>query len=202
MRWLIAGLFALLAASPAAAAALRPADLASTEAVLHWISGYRSSPMSSGVPRRHAARLSRFGAFNDPERCGVYVGFLAGVIGSNPDKAEKLVAKTMTMRERDRWIIVRAIAYSGLPEWKALLRRVVLAHAALRRDEREIHRGQDGDACPIHRPAGADHARPAARPFAARRSRRTRSRWSRARKCSICCGAIISRPTATVRSCT
>jgi hypothetical protein len=45
------------------------------------------------------------------------------VIGSDPDKAGWLISKTMTMRKQDRWIIVRAIAYSGLPEWKALLRR-------------------------------------------------------------------------------
>jgi hypothetical protein len=45
------------------------------------------------------------------------------VIGSDPDEAGWLISKTMTMRKQDRWLIVRAIAYSGLPEWKALLRR-------------------------------------------------------------------------------
>jgi hypothetical protein len=45
------------------------------------------------------------------------------VIGSNPDKADWLISKTMAMRKQDRWITVRAIAYSSLPEWKPLLRR-------------------------------------------------------------------------------
>lgn len=121
MRWLMAGLVALLAVSPAAASALRPADLASTESVTSWISGYRAKPDPQGVPAAMRA-LSRFGAFNDPERCSVYVGFLAGVIAANPDKAYQLISKTMTMRKQDRWIIVRAIAYSGLPDWKQLMR--------------------------------------------------------------------------------
>jgi hypothetical protein len=123
MRWLMAGLVALLVASPASAAALRPSDLTSSDALLQWISAYRTRPDIAGVPKVMVA-LSRFGAFNDPERSGVYVGFLAGVIGANPDKADALVAKMLAMRERDRWIIVRAIAYSGLPGWKTMLRRV------------------------------------------------------------------------------
>jgi hypothetical protein len=121
MRWLMAGLFALLAVSPVTAAAPQPADFASTESITSWISGYRVKPDPDGVPAAMRA-LSRFGAFNDPERCGVYVGFLAGVIATNPDKAYQLISKTMAMRKQDRWIIVRAIAYSGLPDWKQLLR--------------------------------------------------------------------------------
>jgi len=121
MRYLIVVLVALLAVSPAAAAPPRPSDLASTEAVLHWISAYRAAPDLDGVPKAMRA-LSEFGAFNDPERCGVYVGFLAGALGANPDKAYRLVSQTLAMRPADRWIIVRAIAYSGLPGWKQLLR--------------------------------------------------------------------------------
>jgi hypothetical protein len=121
MHWLMAGVFALLAVSPATAAA-RPADFVSTASVTNWISGYRAKPDPKSVPAAMLA-LSRLGAFDDPERCGVYVGFFAGVIGSDPDKAGRLISKTMTMPKQDRWIIVRAIAYSGLPEWKALLRR-------------------------------------------------------------------------------
>ncbi len=120
MRWLLAGLFALLAASSAVAAP-RPSDLASTEAATHWISDYRNRPDPKGVPTVMRA-LSRLGAFNDPERCGVYIGFLAGVIGANPSEAETLIARTLRMRKADRWLIVRAVAYSGLPNWKTLLR--------------------------------------------------------------------------------
>jgi len=121
-RLIAAGLFALISVPPAGAALLRPADLASTNTVLHWINSYRDAPDPKGVPAAMRA-LSRFGAFNDPERCGAYVGFLAGVIGTNPDRADGLIAGMLSMQERDHWIIVRAVAYSGLPQWKQLLGR-------------------------------------------------------------------------------
>ena len=41
--------------------------------------------------------LSRLGAFNQPERAGVYVGFLAGVLAANPDRSEWLIAETLKM---------------------------------------------------------------------------------------------------------
>jgi hypothetical protein len=125
MRRLMAGLiavFGVLFLAPVEAATLRPADLASTDAVLHWISRYRDHPDPAGVPQAMRA-LSRFGAFDNPEHAGVYVGFLAGVLTENPARAEEIAARTFTVRERDRWVIVRAIAYSGLPNWRVLLRR-------------------------------------------------------------------------------
>ena len=57
----------------------------------------------------------------DPEAAGTHVGFIAGVIGANPAKAEELIGKMFPLPDEDQWIIVRAIAYSGLPDWKALL---------------------------------------------------------------------------------
>jgi hypothetical protein len=122
MRRLIAGLIALLAVSTAAASPLRPADLVTTGSVMNWIDRYRADPDLKGVPAAMRA-LSRLGAFNDPERCGAYVGFLAGVLATNPTKADWLVTQMLPMRAQDRWIVVRAIAFSGLPEWKPLLRR-------------------------------------------------------------------------------
>ena len=119
MRSLIAGIITLLFVSLAAAAP-RPADFSSTDAVLRWINGYRGNPDTGSVPVAMQA-LSRLGALTDPERAGVYVGFLAGVIGSNRDKAETLISRTLAMRADDHWVIVRAIAYSGLPNWKPLL---------------------------------------------------------------------------------
>jgi hypothetical protein len=122
MRRLLAGLVLLLAVAPVAASPLRPADLISTAAALNWIDGYRAGPDVKGVPAAMRA-LSQLGAFDNPEHCGAYVGFLAGVIASNPDRADRLIAQMLPMRPQDRWIIVRAIAYSGLPDWQALLRR-------------------------------------------------------------------------------
>lgn len=124
MRYFIAGLLALLVAIPAKAAPLRSADLYSTDSVLRWINAYRSAPDPQGVPAVMKA-LSGSGAFRDPERAGAYVGFLAGVIGSDPDAAALLIGKTLAaVHAEDRWIVVRAIAYSGLPDWKPRLRNL------------------------------------------------------------------------------
>jgi hypothetical protein len=122
MRSLLAGLFALLVLSPAQAAPIRAADQISIDAVLHWISTYRQHPDPVSVPVALRA-LSRFGALENPERAGVYVGFLAGVLTENPGTAEEIAARSLTVQERDRWIVMRAIAYSGLPNWQVLLRR-------------------------------------------------------------------------------
>ena len=35
--------------------------------------------------------LSQFGAFREPDSAGLYVGFVAGVLGTNPEKAGKLI---------------------------------------------------------------------------------------------------------------
>lgn len=123
MRCLIAGLAALLFVAPVEAAPLRASDLASTAGLLNWINSYRAHPTPKDVPAA-MLRLSRLGAFDHPERAGVYVGFLAGVLAANPDKTEWLVTQTLKMDKQDRWVVVRAIAYSGLPLWKPMLRAI------------------------------------------------------------------------------
>src|SRR5262249_53436763 len=67
--------------------------------------------------------MRRFGSFKDAEQAGVYVGFLAGVIATNPDKADQLISKMLPLPPGDQWVVVRAIAYSGHPDWRNLLRR-------------------------------------------------------------------------------
>ena len=58
----------------------------------------------------------------DSESAGVYAGFLAGVIGSHPGDADRIIAEVLSvLPAEDQWIVVRAIAYSGLPDWKALM---------------------------------------------------------------------------------
>jgi hypothetical protein len=98
-------------------------DLASLDGVLRWINAYRAKPDPAGVPAAVKA-LSRFGAFKDPEQAGVYTGFLAGVIRANPDRAEELVGKMLPLPPGDQWMIVRAVAYSGHPDWRNMLRRL------------------------------------------------------------------------------
>jgi hypothetical protein len=125
MRSLVSGFLSLLIVAfvpaPAGAARLASTDLVSTEAVLRWINAYRKHPDPAHVAAAMRA-LSRLGAFNNPENAGVYVGFLAGVLAKNPRQAENIIAGTLSMREEDRWVVVRAIAYSELPGWQTLLR--------------------------------------------------------------------------------
>jgi hypothetical protein len=48
---------------------------------------------------------------------------MAGAIEANPKRAEALIAKMFPMPPEDQVAIVRAIAHSGHPEWRALLRK-------------------------------------------------------------------------------
>jgi hypothetical protein len=98
------------------------ADISSADGVLRWINAYRSKPDSVGVPTMVQA-MSRLGALKDPEQAGVYTGFLAGVIHANPDRAEAMIAKMLPLPPGDQWIVARAIAYSGHPNWRNMLRR-------------------------------------------------------------------------------
>jgi hypothetical protein len=106
---------------PAAASAGRLDELSTREDVLKWIDGYRNRPDPASV-RIAMKVLSQRGVLRDSDAAGVYVGFLAGVIGARPAEAEGLVGKVLpALAEEDQWLMVRAIAYSGLPGWKALL---------------------------------------------------------------------------------
>lgn len=107
--------------TPAAAVGAGPSPV-TADAALAWISRYRTKPDVAQVPAVVRA-LSHLGALKDPESSGTYVGFFAGVLGSNPARAEKLVSQMLPLPFEDQWVIVRAIAYSGLPAWKDLLRK-------------------------------------------------------------------------------
>ncbi len=117
----LALVLALVAPAAPAAAVPRPAAaLNSTDAILRWINAYRTRPEPNGLPVL-VRTLSAMGAFKDAETCGAYVGFIAGVLGANPDRAAELVAKMLPIAPADHWVLVRAIAYSGLPNWKEVL---------------------------------------------------------------------------------
>jgi len=68
--------------------------------------------------------MSRLHLLSDPESAGVYVGFIAGVIAANPGRAEALIARMFPLAPEHHWAIVRAVVYSGRPEWPTLLRGV------------------------------------------------------------------------------
>ncbi len=120
------GLLALLlTAAPAAAAVPRPNEaLTSTDAILKWINAYRGRPEPNALPAVVHA-LSEMQAFKDAGTCGAYIGFIAGVLGANPARAQGLIAEMLSIEPADQWVLIRAIAYSGLPNWKIVLLKFV-----------------------------------------------------------------------------
>jgi hypothetical protein len=108
---------------PAAPAAPPPSG--APDAVLKWIKNYRAKPTPMAVPGVIQA-LSQHGTIKDPDSSGVYVGFYAGVLGANPSKGWTLIEKTLPLPFEDQWIVIRALAYSGLPQWKDLMRRLAV----------------------------------------------------------------------------
>jgi hypothetical protein len=117
----IAALAALLALVPDAAQAAK-VEFISRNDVTEWIDSYRTKPEPARMPAAIQA-LSKAGALRDPEAAGFHVGFAAGVLGANPARADELIAKMLPLPDADQWFAVRVIAYSGLPEWRDLLRR-------------------------------------------------------------------------------
>ncbi|MGH6740256.1 MAG: hypothetical protein ACREDY_14740, partial [Bradyrhizobium sp.] len=121
MRRIAASLFAVLVlVAPASAAPPRPAELETTAGIIRWLNAYRFKPDPDGLTVIVGA-LSRSQAFKDPETSGAYVGFIAGVLSANPARAGELIAKMLPIQPADHWVLVRAIAYSDLPDWKELL---------------------------------------------------------------------------------
>ena len=88
--------------------------------MLRWINVYRTRRDLAHVPDAVRA-LSQLGGLRDPENSAVYVGFIAGIIGSNPGKADELIGKMLPLPPEDDWALVRGIAYSGAPGWKDML---------------------------------------------------------------------------------
>jgi hypothetical protein len=113
---------AALAAAPMRPLPNRQLDIAPKEVILGWINGYRHHPEPEQVPLA-VKGMSRLGILTDSEGAGVYVGFLAGVFARNPDKIDVLIARMFPLTDEHQWAIVRAIAYSGLPDWRMILQR-------------------------------------------------------------------------------
>ena len=123
MRSTMAVMLALLLASASAADAApskKKAEFASSEHILRWINGYRLKPEPGKLPTAVKA-MSALGVFREMDTAGIYVGFMAGVLHANPKRAEELVSKMYPMPPEDQVAIVRAIAYSDLPDWKDLM---------------------------------------------------------------------------------
>ncbi len=127
-QFLLPGLLALavLALAPLTASAKpkEPKGFAKPEEILQWINDYRQHPDPERLPAAVKA-MREMGLLKDVEQAGIYVGFIAGVIGTNRDKAETLIADMFPMPPPDQIVVVKAIAYSGLSDWKELMGKFV-----------------------------------------------------------------------------
>jgi hypothetical protein len=128
MRWTalaLAGLvFAFVAVGADAKGKPKRPPFNKPEILLQWINDYRHNPEPERLAEAYRA-MRDLNLLKDVESAGIYVGFLAGVIGGNSDKAEKLISDMFPMPPPDQVVVVKAIAYSGLPEWKELLGKFV-----------------------------------------------------------------------------
>lgn len=121
LRHLIALLLIIVSAPPVQAAALAGAEMKDKpEAGLRWMKDYHQAPKPDEVAAL-IRKLSAQGAFDSPQQAGVYVGFLAGVLRANPGRATALIKETLPLPFKDQWLLVRAIAYSGLENWKQVM---------------------------------------------------------------------------------
>jgi hypothetical protein len=128
MRRVLIVLIAVIAfgVSALSAFAARPAEFSNTDSVMRFINEYRMRPEFDRLPNAYRT-LSRFGALKDVDTGAVYLGFLAGVLGDNPAKAEDLLRELfVTLPPEDKWLVVRAVAYSGLSNWKEVLRKFAM----------------------------------------------------------------------------
>lgn len=116
--------FTTLSLSPMVAdAASGKAEFHSRSAVIEWMDKYRHKPEPARLPAAILA-LSEAGALREPEAAAFYVGFAAGVLAGNRGMADQLVEKMLPLPPGDQWLLVRAVAYSGLPSWKSRLARL------------------------------------------------------------------------------
>ena len=98
------------------------AAFSSAEKLLDWVTNYRKHPNPSRVPAAvHAMR--DFGLFGDEDKEWFCIGFIAGVLGTNPKDGPALIPRMFPMPDKEQAVIIRAIAYSERPDWRELLEK-------------------------------------------------------------------------------
>ena len=91
--------FLLIAASRFAASTPDIDPRASLGVVQQWIYNYRAKPDYGHIPA--AVRvLFHAQTFKEPENAGIYLGFIAGAIASNPAKAERSSTASFRCRRK------------------------------------------------------------------------------------------------------
>ncbi|MGI9405946.1 MAG: hypothetical protein ACR2O4_06205, partial [Hyphomicrobiaceae bacterium] len=107
-----------------AAQPAEPLSFNAPQGLVDWITAYRHAPEPARVPEAVQA-MSRLGLFKDSQSAAFYIGFIAGVIGGNQVHAPQIVDDLFPLPPSEQAVIIKAIAYSGLPGWKELLQRFI-----------------------------------------------------------------------------
>jgi hypothetical protein len=95
-------------------------SFATPERLVDWVYNYHAHPTPWRVPAAVRA-MRELGLFTDEEKGAFCTGFIAGVLGSNPKDGSALVGKMLPMPDKDQAVLIRAIAFSGRPDWRELL---------------------------------------------------------------------------------
>jgi hypothetical protein len=95
---------------------------ASPDRLMDWISNYRDHKQPWRVPASVHA-MKAYGMFGDEEKEWFCIGFIAGVLGANPKDGPAMIPKMFPMPDKEQAVIIRAIAYSGRPDWRELLEK-------------------------------------------------------------------------------
>lgn len=90
------------------------------ERLVDWVYNYHAHPTPWRVPVAVRA-MRELGLFTDEEKGAFCTGFIAGVLGANAKDGPALVGKMLPMPDKDQAVLIRAIAYSGRPDWRELL---------------------------------------------------------------------------------
>lgn len=114
----------LVAGAAAAGAKARKDVFGDATRIQGWIATYRDDPQPGQVPKLVKAMAAK-GLLQEQDRAGIYIGFVAGVLADNQIDADNLVTKMFPLPPAAQVLIIKAIAYSGLPDWKQRLGRFV-----------------------------------------------------------------------------
>lgn len=99
---------------------VRPDPFPTGDRVISWMARYRLEPSPKALPDVVHA-MSRLGLLKERETSGVFIGFMAGVLGDSGKEAKSLVANFFPLPQDEQIAVVHAIAYSGLSDWRELL---------------------------------------------------------------------------------
>ncbi|MFY0614495.1 MAG: hypothetical protein JXQ99_23395 [Hyphomicrobiaceae bacterium] len=123
-RLSMAVLCGVLVVSSGAAAQLPKGIFGDANRIQGWIGTYRDDPQPGRVPALVKAIAAK-GLLQEQDRAGIYIGFVAGVLADNQVDADKLVTAMFPLPPAAQVLVIKAIVYSGLPDWKQRLGRFV-----------------------------------------------------------------------------